>query len=966
MKRFFKRGLAILLIAIILVSSIYIGSFAAVSAPSANTGIRDQVCTTFDGTNALSYYTGEYTYDNLSALSASALLSELRSLMTDTHKKQSSYDNCRDYSVYTDCEGGDSSKLTTIYTSYSASYSQYNSGQGWNREHVWPKSLGGFDTSGGGSDLHHIRPSESTPNSTRSNRLYGNIDGGTAVYGNLSGALAGYYGGNNLYEPLDNVKGDVARICLYVYVRWGASYSGTGDITNVFESVDTLLEWCALDPVDTWEMERNDVVEEVQGNRNVFIDYPELAWQLFGRSVPDNLTSPSDEIANQPGTDTGSGDGADSGDSDENGDTGADSGAGSEGNVGETITSAPNTDTKYKLVATLDDGSVYYVGKTISSKRFTAVTDAADAAVFGVEASANEGEYILYFYDSGNAKKYIVIADEAGGFSTEDSASGATVLKWSADIETLVVVDSSNNRAFGTSNGSNFSSYAASNSYAWAKLAPLSQDGSGDDNTQVPIYPNPDDEIGEDTGAGGTDVPNEVVFELGANGSASHSDGSTATEYTETVGDYTLNITNGTKLYKNARDASGNSALKLGASGSAGSFSFTVPNGINAVIIKVAGYKANTAKLSVNGTSYTISTLSNNGSYTDITVDTSEAKTVSISTSSGGYRAMINSITFVTGAGSGGGDSCADGTHNANEYGYCRTCQAAIRTATLVIAEDLSLRYGVEIVDESLLEIGAPMMKFIFGGCAYEVTEYTISNGRYVFAFDGIAPDEMTVLIDAEFYLGDEIVEGYCGYSVEANLISVRTDNSSDTALVQLINDTLLYGRAAQNYTGTNGSDLAGDGVENLTASASVPSASDEKTITGNTDSSVRVSSVGVHFNCVNSIFVNVYIADTSLFGNITVGDRSYTLADLKAIDNGEYRLDLDPVGPTQFGNYVTITLKGVDSAEYASVKYSIDSYAYAMLNGGSAEDSAMYELALALYRYGKSSVAYCLANTEA
>jgi hypothetical protein len=63
---------------------------------------------------------------------------------------------------------------------------------------------------------------------------------------------------------LDNVKGDVARICLYVYVRWGKEFPSCNNINTVFQSIDVLLEWCALDPVDTWEMGRNEVVAAIQ------------------------------------------------------------------------------------------------------------------------------------------------------------------------------------------------------------------------------------------------------------------------------------------------------------------------------------------------------------------------------------------------------------------------------------------------------------------------------------------------------------------------------------------------------------------------------------------------------------------------------------------------------------------------------------------------------------------------------
>ena len=114
-----------------------------------------------------------------------------------------------------------------------------------------------------------------------------------------------------LVEVPDYVKGDVARILLYVYVRWEepnlfmndpSAKPGPGDEKNdgikVIESLDTLLEWCELDPVDTWEMKRNDEVQNIQGNRNVFIDYPEYSWLLFGQEVPNDMTTPSGEAKN--------------------------------------------------------------------------------------------------------------------------------------------------------------------------------------------------------------------------------------------------------------------------------------------------------------------------------------------------------------------------------------------------------------------------------------------------------------------------------------------------------------------------------------------------------------------------------------------------------------------------------------------------------------------------------------------
>ena len=292
MKSYVKNLVALLLLVVFLFSG-YVPAVAAGQPSSyssvSNSGTRDVVCTTLNGTGAADYYTGEYSYDNLSTMSSTLLLSTLRTLMTSTHKKKSSYDDCKTMATKTDCENNNG-KITMIYTSYQANYSEYNSGNGWNREHVWPQSLGGNNTSGGGADLHHIRPSENKTNGDRGNLKYGYVNGGTTSKGNLSGLVGGTKG--SYYEPLDNVKGDVARICLYVYVRWGSDWGATS-VTKVFQSVDVLLAWCALDPVDTWEMGRNEVVEAYQGNRNVFIDYPELAWTLFGKSAPADMTTPS-------------------------------------------------------------------------------------------------------------------------------------------------------------------------------------------------------------------------------------------------------------------------------------------------------------------------------------------------------------------------------------------------------------------------------------------------------------------------------------------------------------------------------------------------------------------------------------------------------------------------------------------------------------------------------------------------
>lgn len=143
----------------------------------------------------------------------------------------------------------------------------------------------------------------------------------------------------------------------------------------------------------------------------------------------------------------------------------------------------------------------------------------------------------------------------------------------------------------------------------------------------------------------------EVVFEFGANkNTTTHADGSSKTTYTEKNGNYTLTLGNVTNFYTGANDAKGNSCIKLGASSKTGGFSFTVPADVTSVIIAIAGYKAKNVTVKINNVSYAVSELSNNGKYKEIEIDTTTNKTVTLITTSTGYRAMVNSITYVIAA----------------------------------------------------------------------------------------------------------------------------------------------------------------------------------------------------------------------------------------------------------------------------------------------------------------------------
>ena len=264
--------------------------------------------------------TADSYYSSITAQSGTELLGQLHDLLTNTHTKYTSYNDVKTYSVKTD-PGSASNTVMEFYTHIDINNSNFDNSGGWNREHVWAKSLsnGCWDTSGGGSDLHHIRPAEKDLNNHRGNMKYGEVNGGKEEYTSVSHVLGGYSSGSSssgTFEPLDNVKGDVARIVMYVYTQYNkaanvngtakdSSYFGKLNFTHIMSaSSETaaeqlLLKWNKLDPVDSIETLRNEEVYKIQGNRNPFIDNSSYADAIWGDGTvvdPGIDPTPSDEL----------------------------------------------------------------------------------------------------------------------------------------------------------------------------------------------------------------------------------------------------------------------------------------------------------------------------------------------------------------------------------------------------------------------------------------------------------------------------------------------------------------------------------------------------------------------------------------------------------------------------------------------------------------------------------------------
>lgn len=168
----------------------------------------------------------------------------------------------------TDADPTNPNNVILVYLGTSIS-GVWDFGDTWNREHVWPQSLLGVsadnDIVNSASDLQNLKPSNPAENSSRGNKFYGNTET------------------SQTYAPRDEVKGDVARILFYMdimYSELSLIYANDGDVYEM-GNLEVLLAWHELDPVDDFEMNRNNLIEGYQGNRNPFIDHPEFVDKIY-------------------------------------------------------------------------------------------------------------------------------------------------------------------------------------------------------------------------------------------------------------------------------------------------------------------------------------------------------------------------------------------------------------------------------------------------------------------------------------------------------------------------------------------------------------------------------------------------------------------------------------------------------------------------------------------------------------
>jgi len=204
--------------------------------------------------------------------SASIVEANVKSLITSTHNSLT-YSNTYPWIKIIDEDQNNSNNVILIYNAQSISKNNTIGGgnttqpEDWNREHVYPQSMISATAK---SDLHHLRACDGAINGARGNRQFVSGSGGYSSVGST-----GWY-------PGDEWKGDVARMIFYVHVRYNEP------ITDI-STLSLLLQWNVADPVSTFEQQRNDLIQNAQGNRNPFIDQPYLATYFWGGADAEDL-----------------------------------------------------------------------------------------------------------------------------------------------------------------------------------------------------------------------------------------------------------------------------------------------------------------------------------------------------------------------------------------------------------------------------------------------------------------------------------------------------------------------------------------------------------------------------------------------------------------------------------------------------------------------------------------------------
>ncbi|KAL7499891.1 hypothetical protein ACHAWT_008739 [Skeletonema menzelii] len=228
---------------------------------------------------------------------------DMHNLIQSTHRHSLPYTSSTQSDVWDGLLATDTDPtgqlIHLIYGDKDVAALPYDSGScdSWNREHLWSRSRGVGDTGSDNTDLHHMRPADCNVNSVRSNKYFAQC-GTVDDWRPHAEAAVDTEKDTKSFLPPASHRGDVARAILYMDLRYDGDDPGTVNlvVSDCPEDVpdgagmgylSQLLQWHLDDPPDEGERSRNEeICANWQGNRNPFVDYPELATTYFGAPSP--------------------------------------------------------------------------------------------------------------------------------------------------------------------------------------------------------------------------------------------------------------------------------------------------------------------------------------------------------------------------------------------------------------------------------------------------------------------------------------------------------------------------------------------------------------------------------------------------------------------------------------------------------------------------------------------------------
>ena len=251
-------------------------------------------------------------------------------------------------------------------------------------------------------------------------------------------------------------------------------------------------------------------------------------------------------------------------------------------------------------------------------------------------------------------------------------------------------------------------------------------------------------------------------------------------------------------------------------------------------------------------------------------------------------------------------------------------------------------------------------VEFLFKGAKYETSAYTVEpDGRYAFRFERILPQYMNDRLTATVYAtidGVDVTLDLGGISVKEYAEKLLELYPTNTKLVTLVSDLLVYGAAAQTYTSYNTNNLVTNGLS-LTPSEFTSPTSKLSLVENSSLAAVYAAGLKLTGD-VNMYFTFTALEAEGLTVKISINGREtvYNVSELSADSNGYYRIYFNKIMAHELDDVVTMSFLKDGEEIGNTLTYSVNSYIAAIDTNAS---TPLASLVKALYCYGASAKAY-------